>query len=111
MNVDSEKRNRNYIVRIHEKRVDAANAGELKAYLAGLVEAGAKGLGVDMRSLEFLDSSGLGALVSAKKGLGKEGKVVLWGLAESVKTLFELTQLNKVFEILDDEGDALSRLG
>jgi anti-sigma B factor antagonist len=58
---------------------------------------------VDMRQVEFLDSAGLMALVTAfrqAQNLGKRFSIC--SLAPSVRIIFELTQLDKVFEIFDD---------
>jgi len=58
---------------------------------------------VDMCHVEFLDSAGLMALVTAfrqSQALGKRFSIC--SLAPSVRIIFELTQLDKVFEIFDD---------
>nr|WP_203427701.1 STAS domain-containing protein [Rippkaea orientalis] len=58
---------------------------------------------INMRSVEFLDSAGLMALVSVfslAKSLGK--RFSLCSLVPSVRMIFELTQLDKAFEIFED---------
>lgn len=55
---------------------------------------------IEMRELDYIDSSGLGVLVTIhKRALQAGGSVTLSGLRGVVKELFELTRLNKVFEI------------
>ena len=58
---------------------------------------------VDMHQVEFLDSAGLMALVTARRHAQAMGKrFSICSLAPSVRIIFELTQLDKVFEIFDD---------
>ena len=55
---------------------------------------------VDLGAVDYIDSSGLGTLVAIhKRALQNGGCVVIKGLHGLVKDLFEMTRLNKVFEI------------
>ena len=110
MNIDTENDGGATIVRVREARVDAANSPRLKAHLLALVEDGQLRIGVDLSDVRLIDSSGLGALVTAVKRIGQNGCVMLWGLSREVKAVFELTQLYKVFEIFESEADAKPRL-
>ncbi|RJO65001.1 MAG: anti-sigma factor antagonist [Myxococcales bacterium] len=98
------------IIRIGEPRVDAAKSGLLKSTLFKTIEEGSTFLGLDMSGVRFIDSSGLGVLVSALKRIGQNGRIALWGLTYEVKALFELTQLYEVFEIFESETDAVAKL-
>ncbi|MBN2670806.1 MAG: STAS domain-containing protein [Deltaproteobacteria bacterium] len=97
------------IIRFQEKRIDVLVAQELKTELLKLFDTGEKRLGLDLSNVTFVDSSGLGALVAVLKKARPEGALCLWGLTPEVKSLFELTQLYKVFDIYELEQDALSR--
>lgn len=56
---------------------------------------------LDFAGVEYIDSSGLGVLVSMHKRVREQnGKIVLRGLNGEVKKIFELTRLTKVFEII-----------
>ncbi len=110
MKIRSEANGESTLVRVEEERLDAANAADFKAFLAGLIQGGATAVGVDLTRVAFVDSSGLGALVSGRKRLGDRGQFALWGMTPQVRSLFELTQLYKVFEIYQDEADAVSHL-
>ncbi|MBN2718017.1 MAG: STAS domain-containing protein [Deltaproteobacteria bacterium] len=96
------------IVRFEEQRLDVLVAQELKLELLKLLEGGVGKLGLDLGKVSFVDSSGLGALVAILKKIGSEGALRLWGLTPEVKSVFELTQLYKVFDIYELEQDALS---
>lgn len=76
-------------------------AGDLRAKLLELLEEGNKNFLIDMTGLDYLDSTGLGVLVTIhKRALQNNGTVTLKGLQGRVKELFELTRLNKVFPIV-----------
>lgn len=62
---------------------------------------------VDFSNITFMDSSGLGALVLALKTIrGAEKKMCLCSVNEQVKMLFELTSMDRVFDIFSDRETA-----
>ena len=74
-----------------------------------LFEEGKHNLVVDLQAVRFVDSSGLGALVSGfKNASSRNGNLKLAGLQLQVKSMFELTRLHRVFEIYTDSAEALS---
>ncbi len=74
-----------------------------------LIEEGKVYLLVDLKEVGFLDSSGLGALVRAMTSSQKEGgETKLLHAGPQVKRLLEMTKLDSVFEIHDDEERAVS---
>jgi hypothetical protein len=80
---------------------------------AAAVDAGKPSLrmvGIDLSTIRFMDSSALGALVAIKKRLGPDRPVALWSLSPHVETLFEVTQLNRVFALVGDEQAAFALL-
>ena len=55
---------------------------------------------VDLQEITFMDSSGLGALVSALKSIrNSNGEMVIAGANDQVQMLFELTSMTKIFKI------------
>jgi anti-sigma B factor antagonist len=85
-----------------EKRIDAHLAPAFQAALVDLVEGGNLNLLVNLARVEFIDSSGLGALVSALKRIGRPGALRVCGLNDAVRSMFELTRLNRVIPIADN---------
>ncbi|MCU0525322.1 MAG: STAS domain-containing protein [Elainella sp. Prado103] len=85
--------------------INAANAAVLQQQLAETVaEQGCDSLWVDMSQVESLDSAGLMALVSTLTLAQRLNKRFgLCGVSPSVRIVFELTQLDRVFEILDGQ--------
>jgi len=74
--------------------------------IVDLVQGGVTAVLIDCKSITFMDSSGLGALVVALKNLrAANGQLFLCGVTEQVKMLFELTSMDKVFRILKDQAE------
>lgn len=108
MNFQTEKKAKATIIYIREERLDAHNSGELKAELARQFDEGTKDILVDLKDVRFIDSSGLGALVSGfKNAISHQGNLKLATLQPQVKSMFELTRLHRVFEIFGSVDEAL----
>ena len=97
------------LLMVEEERLDAHNSGDLKNQMLKLFEEGKHNLVVDLQGVRFVDSSGLGALVSGfKNASSRNGNLKLAGLQLQVKSMFELTRLHRVFEIYTDSAEALA---
>lgn len=92
------------------RRLDAAVAPAFKQDVVALVQGGERRLVVDLADVEFVDSSGLGALVSVLKALGGQGALAVSGAQGSVMALFKLTRMDRVFAIEPTRVDAVRRL-
>jgi anti-sigma B factor antagonist len=90
-----------YVLTPNEKRIDAHVAPAFRATLIEQIEQGHVNLVINLSRVQFIDSSGLGALVSALKRIGRTGELKVCGLNESVKSMFELTRLNRVIPIAE----------
>ena len=110
MNLKLEKINDFSVLTIQDERIDAHNSGELKEYLLQMIEGGEKQIIVQLEHVRFIDSSGLGALLSGNKHIvAKSGKLALANVQKQVLSMFELTRLNRVFDMYADLNEALSR--
>jgi len=97
------------VIQVKEERLDAHNSSELKARMLSLFEEDKNNILIDLNDVRFVDSSGLGALVSGfKNASARNGVLKLCGLQPQVKSMFELTRLHRVFEIFTDSSEALS---
>lgn len=66
---------------------------------------------VDLDKVTYVDSSGLATLVEIlKKTKGQGGSLALAGLSEKVKSLFEITKLDKLFTVCPSQADAVTRI-
>ncbi len=85
------------------------NRQELKQRVLDALETGERKFLVDFTKTGYIDSSGLGVLVSLSKKIRDEGgELRLAGLNEDLKTLFELTKLDTLFAISDSPPEALA---
>ena len=73
-----------------------------------LIEQGEINIIVQLEQVRFIDSSGLGALLSGhKNAAAKSGKLAIANLQQQVLSMFELTRLNRIFEIYADLNEAI----
>lgn len=91
-------------VTIEEPRIDAAIATRFKDRLREIVLRGRKPVRLDMRQVDFMDSSGLGAMIAVRKALPEALPLVLDGLTPNVERVFRLTRMDSVFEIRPAEA-------
>lgn len=91
-------------------RLDAANAAEFKEAIAKTIEAGESRIVLDMTSIAFIDSSGLGALVGVLKRLGSRGDLALAALQPPVHKALKLTRMDRIFQVFPDPGSAAIKL-
>ncbi|NEQ32899.1 MAG: STAS domain-containing protein [Leptolyngbya sp. SIO4C5] len=82
--------------------LNAANAAVVQAQLVKALGVSTTGLVVDLSCVDFLDSAGLAALVVALRTARRSGKrLSLCAVPPSIKIVFELTQLDRAFEMLE----------
>jgi anti-anti-sigma factor len=98
-NVDVSK----HIILSPHHRLDLAGAQALKQEFVSILGEKYNFWIIDMTNVEFVDSSGLSALVFGLKTAQEHGyPLVVCNLKPTVKLVFEITQLDRVFEIFDN---------
>ena len=91
-----------------EGRFDVSSASSVKAQLQGLISQGRTRLVVNLSGMTFIDSSGLGVLVSClRKAAAGGGDLRLADVPAFCRSIFELTRLTRVFEIGQSEQEVL----
>lgn len=91
-----------------EGEVDLSTIPQLSEQLESLINDGQVDLIIDMAGVNFIDSTGLGVLVGArKKALAKDGSVQLARLQPKVLKIFRITQLTEIFPVYESVADAL----
>jgi anti-sigma B factor antagonist len=86
--------------------IDLATQAELRAVLSDLVVSGQIDLSVDLSGVSFIDSTGLGALIGARRRVHAfNGSLRLLSPSDPVMKVFTVTGLNRVFDIVDTEPD------
>ncbi len=97
------------VVRVDDTRIDASVAIQFKDTFRGLVSGRQGTVLLDLSMVEFLDSSGLGAVVAARKLLGPNRPLDLCGLQPAVDKVMALTRMNTVFKIYKDRAQAIAQ--
>lgn len=107
--IGSEQRGDVRVLSVKGTRIDAAGAVAFKeAVHAALADAGEGRVVMDLAAVEFVDSSGLGALVATAKALGAGRKLELSGSGPVVMKVLTLTRMDRIFMLHDDLDAALS---
>lgn len=80
-------------------------------YLQGMIEGGTGSVLIDMTAIDYVDSTGLGELVGYLQRFEGQGRrLALLRPQTRILNLLKVTQLDKVFQIFTDEGDAIEAL-
>lgn len=108
MQVSIEKRGEQVAVVVPEGRLDLASAPEFKQVLSEAVTDGYRILVVDLSRVPFVDSSGLGALISGMKATRLAGgDLRIAQVGEQARLILELTTLDKVMKLYATVEEAL----
>jgi anti-sigma B factor antagonist len=87
--------------------LDAGNSPEFKRDIAPVLQANTK-LVLDLSRLRFVDSSGLGAILSCLRQISlRNGELKLCGLSRQVRAAFELVRMHRVFDIAPTREEAV----
>src|ERR1700690_637948 len=87
--------------------LDASNAGEFKRDIRPVFQANFR-LVLDLSRLRFVDSSGLGPMLSCLRQLSaKSGDLKLCGMSKQVRALFELVRMHRIFDIYGTKEEAV----
>lgn len=91
--------------------VDAYTSTRFREAMVDLIDNGAASLVISMMKVEYIDSSGLGALVGGlKRSTEHGGKILIVCDNPQIRKVFEITGLEKVFPLFDVETEAVKML-
>ncbi len=86
--------------------LDGVAVNGLRREITDIVEGGTNIVLVDFQDVTFMNSSGLGALVSTLRVVRSAGaELFLCSLSEQVKMIFELTKMDRVFKIFNSRNE------
>ena len=92
-----------------EGEIDINTAPQFKKAFDALTREKEAKVIINMEKVDYIDSSGLATLVELLKNFRKSGtSLKLTNLAPKVKSLFEITKLEKLFDISEKEEDAVA---
>ena len=88
--------------------LDGIQGNKLRREVLDLIQAGAKNILIDCEKIKFVDSSGLGALVTIMRSAKQvNGRFAICSINDQIKMLLELTSMNKVLAIVADHDEFL----
>lgn len=98
------------VVRVPAGYLDVSNSKAFREALQPVLE-GYPAVLVDLREVEFIDSSGLGSLLSCLRTMNaKDGDLRLFGMRKPVQAMFELVRMHRLFAIYNTEEEARATL-
>jgi anti-sigma B factor antagonist len=110
MNISAQSRKAGLLLTVEESRIDAASAVQFKDEMCRLAADEACRIVLDLGRVDFLDSSGLGAIVGVMKLLGSDRRLELVALSPNVAKVFRLTRMDTVFPIHTSVDEAFAGL-
>lgn len=90
--------------------LDADTVAGFKKVAYDLVGKGVNQIVIDCTNLNFVDSMGLGVMISLLRRVRqRDGDVKVAALSDEVKTIFEITRLHRLFDVCADWGTAVKQ--
>lgn len=99
MQINAAMNGNTLVIRVAEDRIDAASAIQFKERMRELIQTESQRVILDLSSVHFLDSSGLGAVVAVMKLMTPDRRLELSGLNTTVEKVFRLTRMDTIFTI------------
>ncbi|MFI5174204.1 MAG: STAS domain-containing protein [Terriglobia bacterium] len=100
------------VLRLEGKFIVGGESVYLKDKVRDVLNMGMRSILVDMSKVPFVDSTGIGFLVSSQAGVSKEGGAFkLLKPNPRVREVLKITRLDRVFEVFDDEETAIASYG
>jgi anti-sigma B factor antagonist len=95
------------VCQVDSRVLDASTACSFNEEITPLLTQDVK-LVLDLSKVDFIDSSGLGALVSClRRAHARGGEIKLFGLSKPARALFELVKMHRVFEVFNSPEEAI----
>jgi anti-sigma B factor antagonist len=98
------------VITVHESRIVADVAPQFKKELVAYIQNDRRNIILDLSEVNFIDSSGLGALIGSLKAMGNDREFALCGARDAVVNMLKLTRMDKVFRIFGTPEEAASAL-
>lgn len=96
-----------YVLKLYD-RIDANSCKELKGKVNSMIDSNKLKLLIDLKHVDSVDSSGLGVLINCLKSVNAAGGLLkISHLHSSTKNTFNLTRMDRVFEIFENNEAAL----
>ncbi len=110
MDLEEKHKDNILIIKTLNKRLDAHSIDDFKSKLSNHIKNNERAIVLDISEIDFIDSSGLGAIVSILKIMKGNGDIVICGASDTVMRMFKLTRMNKIFNMFENEKQAEAAL-
>lgn len=111
MEIQAEQHGNITLAAIPVRELDAGNANEFKRGMAPVLETSTRVV-LDLGLLDFVDSSGLGAILSCLRQLaGRGGDLKLCCTTKHVRAAMELVRMHRIFAIYESREEAVAAFG
>ena len=110
MNIAEHKIGSSIVLEILETRLGADKAHAFKEAVALHFAAGPVSLVLDLAKVNFIDSTGLGAILGVLKRMPTGSDLAICGATSSVSSMFKLTRMDRVFTICNTVEDAVAAI-
>ena len=97
------------MIEVLENSVDASIAVDIKESICDEIDQGRFDVVLDLSRVDFIDSSGMGAIVGAFKHMGTRGTFAVACVTKSVSQVFRMTRMDKVFDVYPTLDEAVAR--
>lgn len=90
-------------------RIDSQTAGAFQEEVIGLIEGGQSNVIMDFSQVDYISSAGLRVvLMAAKRCKAAQGTYAMFGLADHIKEVFEISGFLKILTLVEDKETALN---
>jgi|GEM_PF-6435712 len=110
LKIEHQKIGKVLTINILNHKLDDDVGHEFKKEILRFIKNGEKKIVLNLALVNFINSSGLGAIVTASKALGKNGEIIISNVRLTVKAIFELTHLQKLFQFTNSVEEAVQLL-
>jgi anti-sigma B factor antagonist len=110
MRIAERKSGASIVLEVLENRLGADKASAFKEAAIRHLDGRAVSIVLDLSMVEFIDSSGLGAILSILKRMPKGCELIICGTTDPVMSMFKLTRLDRIFTMKNNVHDAVSTL-
>ena len=108
MNIKIDQKNNVWVCRMNGE-IDINTAPQIKKVFDKILSEKREKILINFKEVSYIDSSGLATLVEMLKNIRSYGgKLKLSNLSTKIRSLFEITKLEKLFDISNDEEEALN---
>ncbi len=96
-----------HVLKLYD-RIDASCSQELKEIVEAMIKEGKREFLFDMNSVGFIDSSGLGIMITCLRSINNVGgRMKIAQLQNHTKSVFDMTRMDRIFEIFEDTETAI----